>query len=396
MLLISLINSTLALSGGAVVAYSNETDTVNYWKPQVIVGTATKDGYCYFGNDQYAVTSPNFRIQYTGDTLTSITAGFGVYSILSSLTKWTIDLTNITNFSGCFNSFQGSSLDLSNWNLPNASAITYCFVNDTMDYLNLSGWNAPLCKNTSQMFSYSNINYLNLSNTNVLVHYQTFTDLTANTICLSGATIKNCASLFYTANHIKNINLENADTSSVTSWLSFCASSEIESLNLKNVILKGNLREMMYESHSLSDINLDGTNTDEATDFTMMFYGCSSLISLDLSNFNTDNVTAMTNCFYYCSSLASLDISSWNLKNGAYMFNGGCSSLADLKFGYGLKEYINVSDCPLTHTSALSVLNGLATITTTQTITFKATTYSTLTAAEIKDATDKGWAITSA
>ena len=102
--------------------------------------------------------------------------------------------------------------------------------------------------------------------------------------------------------------------------------------------------------------------------------------------------------FAFCYSLTSLNISSFNLSavtNVDNMFNE-CSSLTDLQFGTNLKVSLDLSDSPLTHTSALSVLNGLATITTSQSITFKASTYSTLTAAEIKTATDKGWAITSA
>ena len=244
-----------SLGGGAVVAYSNDTDAVNYWKPQVIVGTATSKFTTALGGDSYTFTSPNFRVQYTGDTLTNLAWVFVQKDDLILIDKWTVDTSNVTN-------------------------ISYMFFNCvSLISLNLSDWNTSVVTDMRQMFV-------------------------------------NCQSLFL-------INFSNWDTANVT-------------------------------------------------DMSSIFVGCTSLTSLDISSFDFTNVLNIVSMFY------------------------GCSSLADLQFGTNLKLSLDLNFCPLTHTSALSVLNGLATITTTQTITFKATTYSTLTAAEIKTATDKGWTITSA
>ena len=62
----------------------------------------------------------------------------------------------------------------------------------------------------------------------------------------------------------------------------------------------------------------------------------------------------------------------------------------------GISANIDLSVCPLTHDSAMVFMNGRNTVTETKTITFKSTTYETLTEAEIAAATAKGWTIQSA
>ena len=61
----------------------------------------------------------------------------------------------------------------------------------------------------------------------------------------------------------------------------------------------------------------------------------------------------------------------------------------------GIRASIDFSYCPLTHDSAMVIINGLDTI-SGKTITFKSSTYNTLSADEIAIATAKGWTIASA
>lgn len=60
----------------------------------------------------------------------------------------------------------------------------------------------------------------------------------------------------------------------------------------------------------------------------------------------------------------------------------GCASLTDLKLDKILKLLLDLSDCSLTHASALFAINGLA-----------KETYVTLSKDEIKLAEDKNWKI---
>lgn len=63
----------------------------------------------------------------------------------------------------------------------------------------------------------------------------------------------------------------------------------------------------------------------------------------------------------------------------------------------GFSRYnVNVSDAPLSHDSAMVLINGLSTTTANLRIIFKASTYNTLTADDIAVATAKGWTVASA
>ena len=63
----------------------------------------------------------------------------------------------------------------------------------------------------------------------------------------------------------------------------------------------------------------------------------------------------------------------------------------------GFSRYgVNVADSPLSHDSAMVLINGLSTTTANLKITFKASTYNTLTADDIAIATAKGWTVASA
>ena len=116
---------------------------------------------------------------------------------------------------------------------------------------------------------------------------------------------------------------------------------------------------------------------------------------LDLSNFDISNVTNMYQMFCRCDSLISLDISSFDFSNtpNTLFLLSGCYSLTDLKFGKNLKISLKLYDSPLSHESALSVIDGLAEVEEQQEVLFSEETYKTLTAEEIKKATDKNWEI---
>lgn len=104
--------------------------------------------------------------------------------------------------------------------------------------------------------------------------------------------------------------------------------------------------------------------------------GCSNLEYVDFKNldFSTAPISSSTpaNVFQYCTKLAHLPSGMYNLKHSQ-----------------------NFSYNPLTHDSAVALLNSIGTV-SGQTITFKATTYDTLSSEEIAIGTAKGWSIVSA
>lgn len=114
-------------------------------------------------------------------------------------------------------------------------------------------------------------------------------------------------------------------------------------------------------------------NYGNVADMRNMFSNCSKLTSLDVSNFDTSKVTNMGAMFWYCYALTTI--------------TGPIT-------GISVNIYLGYS--PLTHDSAMVFMNGLNTVTETKTITFKSTTYETLTEVEIAAATAKGWTVASA
>ena len=100
------------------------------------------------------------------------------------------------------------------------------------------------------------------------------------------------------------------------------------------------------------------------------------------------------------SNLEYLDLKNLDFKNtptsSTIMFRY-CPKLKDLPSGIpNLGHTQNLRYNPLTHDSAVAVIENLMEVATTQTITFSATTYATLTEDDISIATEKGWAIASA
>ena len=174
----------------------------------------------------------------------------------------------------------------------------------------------------------------------------------------------------------------------------------------------------------LTNVDLSGWDTSNVFDMSYMFYGCSSLTSLDVSGFNTSNVDNMDCMFQDCSSLTSLDLSGWDTSNAFDISNmfGGCSSLTSLdlsnfdtsnvEFMSGMFNFcdkltnltlgtnwasnlnidsFDLSFCPLTHESAVDVINKLATRSNSPVIKFSNTVG--LYQSEIDIATNKGWSV---
>ena len=216
------------------------------------------------------------------------------------------------------------------------------------------------------------------------------------------------------------------DTSRVTSFsYAFDANSNLESLNLAGVSTQNvtGMYGMFQGCSSLTSLDVSNFNTQNVTGMPSMFQGCSSLTSLDVSNFNTQNVIDMQSMFQGCSSLTSLDVSGFGTQNVTNMYGMflNCSSLTSINLGdkfdaskvssvtymfqscsslktitgniKNLSISLNLSSCPLDHDSAMRIINGLATVTTAQTLTLSSTTKSTLSATEKAVLINKGWTL---
>ena len=228
------------------------------------------------------------------------------------------------------------------------------------------------------------------------------------------------------------------DTSKVTTMkdmFAFCKKlTTIPQIDTSNVT---NMNEMFYNCNSLTSI--PQLNTPSLTGVGSMFYGCSSLTSVPLFDtskvtsmgsffngcsslttvpqFNTSKVTSMGNMFSSCSSLTSVpqfdtskvqymnsmfsgckkltavpQFDASKVTNMSYMFSS-CSSLKSILMT-GMSTNFDISPSTQFEESDLvTILNNLATVTQTRTLTMGATNLAKLTDAEKAIATNKGWTL---
>ena len=208
--------------------------------------------------------------------------------------------------------------------------------------------------------------------------------------------------MFYACGQLKSLDLRGAVTSAVTSMSSmFRGCSALTTLDLSNFDTSAvtSMYQMFYSCSALTTLDLSNFDTSKVTNMSSMFDGCSALTTLDLSNFDTSAVTSMSHMFNSCSALTTLDLSNFDtsaVTSMSYMFNG-CTKLTTVTGTIsGIATFLSLSSCPLTNESAMVFINGLAEVTTAQTITFSATTYATLTEEQVAVATAKGWTVASA
>ena len=226
----------------------------------------------------------------------------------------------------------------------------------------------------------------------------------ASEICLLkcapvlGATATSLQNAFQHCRALINLDLSGLNTEKVTnmSYMFYCCNS-LQTLDLSglNTAAVTNMQNMFQYCNSLQTLDLSGLNTEKVTNMSYMFYCCNSLQTLDLSGLNTAAVTNMQNMFQYCNSLQTLDLSGLNTEKVTNMQNmfSYCWNLENftapifrisVAFGFATK---------LTHDSLMSIINNLATVTTTQTLTIGATNIAKLTTDEIAIATGKGWTV---
>lgn len=190
---------------------------------------------------------------------------------------------------------------------------------------------------------------------------------------------------FKNMQHIKTVSV---DTSSATDTTYMFSGSVIENppyLNTSNVT---DATSMFYKCTNLKYIPpYDFSNVSIMYG---VFWGCPNITSIPY--LDTHNVTDASYCFAECTKLKSVPLLDFSNVTNVRLAFYGCTSLTDVGGFTGLKVDIDFRYSPLTHASALNVIDNLA-VSSGHTVQFKKTTFKTLTPAEIAKATDKGWTI---
>lgn len=150
-----------------------------------------------------------------------------------------------------------------------------------------------------------------------------------------------------------------------------------------------NMSNMFYNCANLTTIpQLD---TGNVTSMNSMFYNCNSLTTIPL--YNTSKVTNMSQMFWHCSSLQT--IPAYDCTNVTNMNNifASCSSLKSILMT-GMKVSFDISTSTLFERADLvTILNNLATVTTTKTLKMGSTNLAKLTDEDKAIATNKGWTL---
>lgn len=159
-----------------------------------------------------------------------------------------------------------------------------------------------------------------------------------------------------------------------------------------------NYSYMFYNCATMASVDVNSFNTAVATTFSNMFVLCTALTALDLSSFDTANVDNFGGMFWQCKNMKKLTLSSKfdmvKAKTVGNMF-GSCAALTTITGGTlkNLSVSLSLSACPLDHDSAVRIINGLATVTTAQTLTLSDTTKVLLSDTEKAIVVSKGWTL---
>lgn len=130
------------------------------------------------------------------------------------------------------------------------------------------------------------------------------------------------------------------------------------------------------------EINADITLSN-LTNSNFNAFGCRNLKSLDISSFDFSDKYAF-NFQEFNSCIDSL--------NNMFKY---CVNLTNLKLGKKLKDSLDLGNCPLTHESVISVLNGLAEVEEEQTLWLSKKSFSTLMIKNFRKTKKKNWKIIS-
>ena len=208
---------------------------------------------------------------------------------------------------------------------------------------------------------------------------------------LNTSKVTNMCAMFQNCSSLTSIPA--LDTNNVTTMRQmFLDCENLTTIPLLNTSKVTNMRSMFSGCTSLTTIPL--LDTSKVTDTSGMFFRCKSLTSIPA--LDTSKVTDMRQMFYVCSSLTTipaLDTSSVTGSNYLNDIFAGCSSLKTILM-YGMRVNFSISSSTQFEASDLvTILNNLATVTSTRTLTMGTTNLAKLTDEQKAIATNKGWTL---
>ena len=132
-------------------------------------------------------------------------------------------------------------------------------------------------------------------------------------------------------------------------------------------------------------------DTSNVNTMSSMFYNCTNLTTIP--QLDTSNVNTMSSMFYMCKKLTTVPaLNVSNVTNMSNMFMR-CNRLKSILMT-GMKVDFDISDSTtFERTDLVTILNNLATVTTTQKLKMGTTNLAKLTDEDKAIATNKGWTL---
>lgn len=197
--------------------------------------------------------------------------------------------------------------------------------------------------------------------------------------------LTNLGYIFMDMKYLKTVSIDTSGATTLEHMFSNSAIVNPPILDTSNVT---NVEGMFFKCTYLK--NIPTYDFSKVTNMNSTFQVCPNITSVPY--LDTHNVTEITYCFDDCTKLKTVPLLDFsNVTNAEGVFYN-CTSLTNVGGFIGLKTDISIDDSPLTHASALNVIDNLAT-SSGHKVVFKKTTFDTLTPAEIAKATSKGWTI---
>ena len=217
---------------------------------------------------------------------------------------------------------------------PNSASLFSYFINVT-EIENLSLLNTSQVTTMSAMFnncrSLTNLDLNNFDTSNVTSMNSMFgmwnssddanSTSKLTTLDLGGfdtSKVTSMSSMFVSNTNLVNLNIKNFDTAKVTNMFHmFMYCKSVEGLDLRNFNTSKvtTMAGMFASCLSLLSINLSSFDTSNVTNMSLMFQNCRNLKELDITNFNTSKVTNMYAIFARCKSLVAIDLSKFDTSN---------------------------------------------------------------------------------
>lgn len=193
------------------------------------------------------------------------------------------------------------------------------------------------------------------------------------------------SNVFANMKYLKTAYIDTSGATSTTFMFSDCMIENPPYLNTSNVT---NVRGMFFKCTNLK--NIPPYDFSNVTNMHGTFQLCSNITSVPY--LDTHNVTDAYTCFDRCTKLKSVPLLDFSnvIDTSAIFYE--CTSLTDVGGFTGLKVDIEFNYSPLTHDSALNVIDNLA-VSSGHKVIFKRSTFDTLTPEDIAKATSKGWTI---